>query len=363
MPRNRYAYLDGIRGVAAILVLVRHTGNFWHFGFYRSYLAVDLFFILSGFVIAYAYDEKLRDGRISIAQFLKIRLIRLYPVFLMSVFMCALVVMAAMLFDPPGTASPIAEISGVIALTALYLPSHLSGSNDLFPLNAIYWSLFFELVINVVYAVARPWLNTRVLLIATLSFGLMVALIADAYGTLNVGFTWGSGPIFSGFARAAFGIFLGLLLFRLRGRFISRFGGLVNPWFAFLLICALLASPSAGRFDAIADWSAVALVFPLSILFASRPSSTRFEGLLLTLGSASYPIYVFHRPVSALITRAAGAVVNRYAPVTGVLLVIFLVLFSVWLERRIDIPVRRRLTDRFLPGSRLSAPTAGRAGE
>jgi peptidoglycan/LPS O-acetylase OafA/YrhL len=97
----------------------------------------------------------------------------------------------------------------------------------------------------------------------------------------------------------------------------------------------------------------VALVFPLSILFASQPSRTRFEGLLLILGSASYPIYVFHRPVAALITRVAGAPVNRYAPLSGVLLVIFLILFSVWLERRVDIPVRRRLTDRFLAASRL----------
>jgi peptidoglycan/LPS O-acetylase OafA/YrhL len=350
-PRNRYALLDGIRGLAAILVLVRHTGNFWHFGFYRSYLAVDLFFSLSGFVIAYAYDEKLRQGNISITQFLKIRLIRLYPVFLMSVFMCALVVMAAMLFDPPGTAPSIMEILVVIALTALYLPSHLSGINDLFPFNAIYWSLFFELVVNVIYAAVRPCLNTALLLIATSSLGLIVAFIAYQYGSLNVGFTWGFGPIFSGFARAAFGIFLGLLLFRLRGRFISRFGGLVNPWLAFMLICTLLASPSADRFDAVVDWLAVALVFPLSILFASQPSSTRFESLLLALGSASYPIYVFHRPVSALITRAAGATVSRYAPLTGVLLVIFLFVFSVCLERWVDIPVRRRLTDRFLPGN------------
>jgi peptidoglycan/LPS O-acetylase OafA/YrhL len=290
MPRSRYAYLDGIRGVAAILVLFRHTGIFWHFGFYRSYLAVDLFFILSGFVIAYAYDEKLRDGKISMTQFLKIRLIRLYPVFLMSVIVCALAVMAAMLFDPPGTAPSIAEISAVIALTALYLPSHLSGSDDLFPLNAIYWSLFFELAMNVFYAAARPRLNTAVLFVVAGSFGLMVGGIAYEYGTLNVGFTWGFGPIFSGFVRAAFGIFLGLLLFRLRGPFISRFGGLVNPWLASLLVCALLASPSADRFNAVIDWLVVVLVFPLSILFASQPSSTRFERLLLILCSASYPI-------------------------------------------------------------------------
>jgi peptidoglycan/LPS O-acetylase OafA/YrhL len=349
MPRHRYAYLDGIRGVAALLVLVRHTGNFWHFGFYRSYLAVDLFFVLSGFVIAYAYDEKLRDGKISMAQFVKIRLIRLYPVYVMSVFVCALVVLTALVLDPPGTAPSVAQVMPVIALTAIYLPSRLPGSVELFPLNGVYWSLFFELLVNVIYAAVRPRLSTAVLCLAASFFGSLLASVAFVYGTFNLGFTWGFGSLFSGFARAAFGILLGLLLFRLRARFIGRFGGLVRPWPAFLLVCAVLASPSADRLDAVMDWLAVAVIFPLAILFASQASSTKFEGLLLILGSASYPIYVFHRPAGALITRVAGAFVSRHAPLTGVLLVVLLVMFSVWLERRVDIPIRRRLSERFLP--------------
>jgi peptidoglycan/LPS O-acetylase OafA/YrhL len=348
MPRNRYAYLDGIRGVAAILILVRHTGNFWHFGFYRSYLAVDLFFILSGFVIAYAYDEKLRSGAISFTQFLKIRLIRLYPVFLMSLLLCAIVALDSMVFDQPSATPAPGEIARVIALTALYLPSHLSGSDELFPINAIYWSLLFELVVNVIYAMIRPCLNTIVLLVLVLVSGLSIAAVAIGYGTLNVGFTWGAATILSGFSRAAFGIFAGLLLFRLRGQFLNRFGGMVSPWAACILICFVLISPSIYRFDAVIDWLAVAFVFPVAILFASQTSSTRFEGLLVMLGSASYPIYVFHRPIAALITRSAGEPVTRCAPFSGVILVIFLITFSVWLERHVDVPVRRRLASRYV---------------
>jgi peptidoglycan/LPS O-acetylase OafA/YrhL len=348
VPRNRYAYLDGIRGLAAILVLVRHTGNFWHFGFYRSYLAVDLFFILSGFVIAYAYDEKLREGAISFTQFLKIRLIRLYPVFLMSLVMCAIVALISIFFDPPGTTGTPGEIAGVIALTALYLPSHLSGSDELFPINAIYWSLFFELVVNVIYAMIRPRLDTMVLSVLVLVFALTTAAAAIGYGTLNVGFTWGTAAILSGLSRASFGIFAGLLLFRLRGQFLDRFGGMLNPWVACILICFVLISPSIHRFDSVIDWLAVAWVFPVAILFASQSSSTRFEGLLVMLGSASYPIYVFHRPIGALITRAAGETATRCAPFSGMILVIFLIAFSVWLERHVDLPLRRRLASRYV---------------
>jgi peptidoglycan/LPS O-acetylase OafA/YrhL len=81
---NRYEYLDGIRTLAALFVVVRHTGEFFNFTFYRSYLAVDLFFILSGFVIASAYEKKLLNNTLSFNQFLSIRAIRLYPVYFAS---------------------------------------------------------------------------------------------------------------------------------------------------------------------------------------------------------------------------------------------------------------------------------------
>src|ERR1700722_15456070 len=143
MTVNRYTFLDGVRGIAAIFVFTRHASDFWGWRPYRSYLAVDLFFLLSGFVIAYAYDERLRNKKMSTRQFLLTRLIRLYPMFLLSVVLSSVVVIwkSAMGTQEHSTAG---EILGVFALTALFLPSKMQGNADLFPLNGPYWSLFYE---------------------------------------------------------------------------------------------------------------------------------------------------------------------------------------------------------------------------
>ncbi|WP_374593252.1 acyltransferase family protein, partial [Aquabacterium sp.] len=82
---NRFVFLDGIRGLAALIVLTRHTYDFWGFKFFHGYLAVDLFFLLSGFVISSAYDRRLDEGAISRTDFVVIRLIRFYPVYLISI--------------------------------------------------------------------------------------------------------------------------------------------------------------------------------------------------------------------------------------------------------------------------------------
>lgn len=86
MENNRFAFLDGIRGIATILILTGHTKNFWNFSLYKSYLAVDLFFILSGFVIAFSYEEKIKNNLIAIKKFLIIRMIRIYSIYILSVF-------------------------------------------------------------------------------------------------------------------------------------------------------------------------------------------------------------------------------------------------------------------------------------
>ena len=80
--KHVYATLDGIRGIAAALVAMRHAGAlFPGWDFPNSGLAVDLFFVISGFVVASAYDRRLADG-LTLGAFMRIRLIRLYPLYL-----------------------------------------------------------------------------------------------------------------------------------------------------------------------------------------------------------------------------------------------------------------------------------------
>lgn len=329
--------------MAAIFVLTRHTGNYWNHSFYRSYLAVDLFFILSGFVIAYAYDEKIKNNIITFRQFVLIRLIRLYPVFLLSLLICSLLLVGSLLTHQNSFAS-FSEALSVIALTALFLPSHMASNNSLFPINGPYWSLFFELVANFIYAAIRPILNNSVLAAIIVLFGLLVASASHNHGNLDIGFLWGSESVVGGFSRSMFGIFTGLFLYRHQAKFGHFFSRPNSAWLAFFSIAVILASPSAVRFNWLIDVISVGVVFPIAVLCASQGKSTRLQSTLVLLGSASYPIYVLHVPFVEILSSTIAGKVEAIAPVSGIILVTFLIALSVWIEKNYDIPFRRKLS-------------------
>lgn len=345
MP-NRFAFLDGLRGLAAIFVLMRHASDFWNFFPFRSHLAVDLFFILSGFVIAHAYDEKLRIQTISLQKFILIRLIRLYPVFLLSLLICATFLMIKIFTADSLNVSKLNESIQLIILTALFLPSHVSESPRLFPINGPYWSLFFELIVNGIYARFRPWFNDTILATIILIFGGMIVRVAIQHGNLDSGFEWDYFSLWAGFSRAMFGIFLGLLLYRYQNVLIQRVGKKISPWLTFPIIAGILASPSFGSWDAPLDLLAVLVIFPFSVLIASQAVPTRFENILLILGSASYPIYVLHQPLSDWFREQLPN--SPLAPWSGVLFTLLLIVVSLGIEKFYDLPIRRRLSQRFL---------------
>lgn len=89
--KPHYELLDGLRGVAALLVVFYHIFEGLSFAaggtlitvINHGYLAVDFFFILSGFVIGYAYDDRLGKS-MSLGNFFKRRLIRLHPMIVMG---------------------------------------------------------------------------------------------------------------------------------------------------------------------------------------------------------------------------------------------------------------------------------------
>ena len=95
-------------GVAAALVLMRHSGDLWGGYPFRNYLAVDLFFLLSGFVLAHAFEARLRDRRLSVSEFMAQRLLRIYPMFAVALVLCAMLVGLAVLlcFERPAIGTP-----------------------------------------------------------------------------------------------------------------------------------------------------------------------------------------------------------------------------------------------------------------
>lgn len=236
MQNNRYYFLDGIRGIAAIFVLTRHTSNFWGVELYRSYLAVDVFFILSGFVIANAYDEKLYSGAMSLKKFILVRLIRLYPVFILSLIFCSAILIIKIILNNSAVFIGLPEALKMIGMTALFLPFMMEGSASLFPINGPYWSLFFELISNFIYGIIRPLLNNFILHTVVIIFGLIVAATSYLNGNLDIGFNWGYMSLAAGFSRSIFGIFMGLLLHRHHELLEFFLGDLYLPGLHLLLL-------------------------------------------------------------------------------------------------------------------------------
>jgi peptidoglycan/LPS O-acetylase OafA/YrhL len=344
MTTKRYEFLDGMRGVAAIMVLIRHTPDLWHFSLFHSYLAVDLFFMLSGFVIAGSYEQRLSTRSLAPKQFLIIRLIRLYPIFLLSVILCALVGIGEIFLGMASYSS--ADLIGVLLLTSLFLPSRTAGENGLFSVNGPYWSLFYELLTNIIYVTVRKYLSDRLLIIWVIFFGFLVTSACLMHGDLDVGVNWKLSSAAAGFSRAMFGFGLGLLLFR-KIEVIKIYVSIQLPLFSFVAVILILATPSIGRFNAIIDLISVFFIFPLCIILSLGPSPKIYAQMLLALGSVSYPIYVFHLPAAQMVSLLSNGNARGGAPFSGLIFVAIMFLFSLYLEKYFDIPTRRYLSKKF----------------
>lgn len=344
MVRNKFPVLDGVRGVAAILVLILHTGPYWaDIEFHHSHLAVDLFFVLSGFVIAHAYEAKLESKTITQNSFVVIRLVRLYPMF----FLAALLASGAFLFR---YSSNIYDEQGYLTsfiwssfLTILFLPSAIPGSILLFPLNSPSWSVFYELIINAVYAYLRPCLSKKNLLLIVLTLGLAMGAIAYLHGNVGVGVSLRVTSVLSGLIRSGFGIFLGIYLCRYARKLLSN---VVLPDYVIpAMVMLVLVMPDLGILNWLFDLASIYLFFPLAIILGTRcKCGGTTENVFLFLGKVSYPVYLLHTPVASVFYVLFEDAVKTYAPFSGVALVVFLLGCSHYLERYYDIPFRKYLT-------------------
>jgi peptidoglycan/LPS O-acetylase OafA/YrhL len=180
---QRYITLDAVRGVAALAVVIVHISMLFGLPHQASSgLAVDLFFILSGFVVEHAYGRHLRRD-MTFSRFILVRMIRLYPLYIIG-----LTTYALFYFARPNVAAT--EIVPSLMLAFLYLPTPPSLSFDptfLFPVNPVSWSLFCEFFVNILYALFMVRLNARSLLPIVVVFG-VVLVVEKLY--LQAAFRW-----------------------------------------------------------------------------------------------------------------------------------------------------------------------------
>lgn len=351
--------LDGVRGVAAVAVVIFHAPIFFTpFALNGAYLAVDLFFALSGFVIDFAYRARL-DAGLGVRGFMRLRLVRLYPLYILGAVIGAASGLAALLLG--GGELSAGGLAVAAATSVAILPSPTWGqAPQLFPLNSPAWSLFFELAVNLVYVLLWPRLTLRTAAGVAAMAGLVLAGLTLAHGGLGLGDTWGSAGF--GFLRALTSFFAGVTLHRL---FAARGGRPSSVGVAVLLPLALplLFAVNPGGWRAIYELAFIGLVTPALLwLCAHAAPGPRLGRLYAFLGAVSYAVYVLHYPLIELIRRALrifGEQPETFAPWLGVMVLIALLL-GAWLADRIyDLPVRRRLAA-FSARLLEPAPAAGR---
>ncbi|MEZ4826072.1 MAG: acyltransferase [Bacteroidia bacterium] len=363
--KKHYEILDGLRGVAAIVVVFfhlceAHATSHLDQVINHGYLAVDFFYLLSGFVIAYAYDD--RWSQMSLKNFFTRRLIRLHPMIVLGMIVGAVAFyfQAGSLWPKIAT-TPVWELLLVMVIGFTLLPLPLSmdirGWFEMHPLNGPAWSLFFEYIANILYALfLRKISNTVLAVLVFITGTLLIHLAVTAPGGDVIG-GWAlePGQLRIGFTRMLYPFLAGLLLFRVAKLTTIRNAFLLSS----LMVVIVLAIPRIGGSEhlwanGLYDSLSIILLFPLIVYIgASGEVKGKFATWLCRfLGDISYPIYITHYPL--IYTYTAWVYEHKYsmAEAAPVALLVFLsaVALAYGSLKLYDVPVRQWLSRRFLKG-------------
>ena len=341
-PERRMFYtIDGLRGIAALLVVCRHIvplhGN--RLNFPSSYLAVELFFLFSGFVIAHAYDKRFEAG-MGFWDFVKARLIRLYPLYFLGFAIAVLTVPGARLMgiktwplDPR-----------VLVPNLFMLPTYIVFAGGvLFPFNNPSWTLFFELLANFAYCLLYKVLSHGRLALLVIITAVLLLLADFNFRSLDIGYN--RIHFIGGFARVAFSFFAGVGVYRFQ---LARPCPIrISPWLLLAGATALLVQAVPRGLDReLYDAICAIVIFPLFAYLATAVEPGRIGQNMFTLGGgASYALYLIHAPL--------GGVLNQFFTLYGrpkgtILLGVSFIaatsVLAVLVERFYDRPVRRWIT-------------------
>ena len=290
-----FTALDGLRGVAALAVVIFHfmemvIGDYSRLFIGHGWLAVDFFFCLSGFVTGYAYDDRVEA--MGIWAFLKVRLIRLHPLVVFG----SVLGLITLLVDP-FRSWPLGYGAGRVALmflASIFLipyPAMRERGFCLFSLNSPAWSLFWEYVANIVYAVVLHRFNRRWLSVATVFAAIVLCLVGHAAGNLWAGFN--GRTFWTGAARVNFSFLAGLLVYRSKWVIRTKLG---FSALSVLLLLAFLMPYAQGGW--IREAAVILVYFPLLVaLGAGAQLSPRSEKVCKFAGNMSYPLYMTHYSV------------------------------------------------------------------
>ncbi len=295
---DHYAGLDGLRGIAALTVVIYHIGSWLNEPRLASNggLAVDFFFCLSGFVLSYAYRERLHANLSSVG-FLKFRLIRLMPLIILATVISAAYVLCRPIFTRTLLPYPellLATVLGILNVPFLTASSTIGGP-QVFPLNGPQYSLFLEIAVNALWATLHRC--DQLFTYVAIALSCMLILMFSGIGGHDASTFW------TGFPRVGASFFLGVAVFHLNTKLkrCAGFGFLF--WVLMTVMLLLFYFPRELSLPVHIIW--LALLSPLLILAGAN---IRLFGTVRTValaaGSLSYPVYALHYPIFCWINGA-----------------------------------------------------------
>lgn len=330
--------MDGMRGIAAVCVLLDHAGIVGGFPQLAVHgaIAVDLFFMISGFVMARAYEA--RFAGMTAISFFRIRMVRLYPVILIGI-----ILSAALSVYFPNVAPSVSGNAWL--LHTLVIPNF--STHLIFPINSILWSLFFEVFANMLH-----WrffrLSTKSVSIIALIAGIVFIAAAAYYGGAGVGAQ--PGDFWAGFARVGWGYSVGIVVYRISQLAENKLPALPAVALLLAVVLMLFFPPLAGKLRIAFP---VFVGFPIIVLLAasSRPLPASISAPLNWLGEISYPLYAVHWPL-LLMSSAVLARTDAFLPL--ITTVVLILLFASGIEYLFDLPLRSWV--KSLAGSAKAQP-------
>jgi peptidoglycan/LPS O-acetylase OafA/YrhL len=370
--KSHYHVLDGLRGTAAFSVVMFHI---WEMlvpsleqnPMPHTFLAVDFFFALSGFILGHAYDDRLapQGGQpghgLTLGGFFVRRLIRLHPMVVVAMVTGVL----GYLLDPyagnaqrvgaalsPGTLLLAFGLS-LLLLPAPTLPNYFGETHSV---NGPSWTLFQEYAANVFFALFAPRLGRKLHIALCLASALALLWTAKQLG--NLGYGWGWGHFWVAPVRLACPFLLGLLVYRMKLRIALPYPFALLS----LLLIAIFAVPVLGQYNWLYEAACVIVAFPLVLMAgAGADSAGGAAGRLVRLaGELSYPVYIVHYPFIYIFahwnwtTHPSKPVLAAAAAVLYCGVTLFALALSRWYDRPVRAWLSRVCIERQAEPARLS---------
>lgn len=326
--------------------------------FSTAALSVDLFFMLSGFVLAFSYGQKVKAG-MRFSKYMSKRLIRLYPMYFIGLIIG--LISAILLIGTPYANFGYSGISNGFFLNAFFMPyihnytiysfGGVRGNwGEIFMLNPPGWSLFFEMFVSIIFVFLAKLEDRTLNYFCGISFTFLIAI---GFATMKMkgdfGFTaemgWGRENIWGGFPRVLFGFTLGMILLRENtirnyiAHHLRNYFGIISLYFILIVSLSL-------PFNFHGIYSLIFLVFAAPVMISLgadlQEKSIILQKITDFLGRISYPLYCVHFPVGRIVYYySVQFKINAWVTFG---FAIFASTFMAWLlGEYLDVPLRRSI--------------------